>query len=335
MLALDGSAGGGQLLRTALALSAVTGRPFRMDDVRGERDDPGLRAQHCTAVDTLAAITGAEVTGAERGSTTVTFDPGEPRPGRYEADIGTAGSLTLLFDAVLPLAVGIDGALSVTATGGTDVKWSPTMAHYRCVKLPFLRDCGWHAAVDPDRPGFYSAGGGAATLHLAPSTPDALGCTERGEFEGARVYSTAAAELADADVAARQADAATDRLADAGLETVECVVGEGVADCPGSAVCVRLDYGDAVAGFDALGERGRPAEEVGGAAADAAINFDDGAGAVDAHLADQLVVPLALAGGAVRVPVVTDHVATNVALVAEFGFEVTVEERGTGVLLTA
>ncbi|MFB6217909.1 MAG: RNA 3'-terminal phosphate cyclase [Halobacteriaceae archaeon] len=331
MLELDGSAGGGQLLRTALSLSAVTGTPFEMSDVRGARDDPGLRPQHLTAVEVLAAVTDAAVEGAEPGATELTFRPGPPQPGHYEADIGTAGSLALLFDALLPLAVELDAPLSLAATGGTDVQWSPTAAHYRRVKLPLLRRHGLAAAVDEARPGFYPA----ATLYLAPSRPEPLALRERTAFAGARVYSTAATELADAGVARRQADAAAERLADAGLDPVERVVRTGDADCPGSAVCVRLDYGTGVAGFDALGERGTPAEEVGAAAADGAVAFDAGPGAVDGYLADQLVVVLALAGGTVRVPAVTDHVRTAVELVGEFGRDVTVEERERGALLSA
>jgi RNA 3'-terminal phosphate cyclase (ATP) len=335
MLDLDGSAGGGQLLRTALALSALAGEPFRMTGVRAERESPGLRPQHCAAVRVLGDVTDADVEGASEGSTELTFDPGRPRPGRYEVDVGTAGSLPLLFDAVLPLALDTPGPLSVTATGGTDVKWSPTTAHYRSVKLPLLGAAGLWGTLEVARPGFYPAGGGRATLSVAPSAPEPLELVERGDFEGARVYSTAATALDDAAVARRQAAAAAERLAAAGLDVYERVVRTADADSPGSAVCVRLDYGETRAGFDALGERGRPAEDVGETAADAAIDFENGVGAVDRHLADQLIVPLALAGGRVRIPAVTDHVETCVALLGEFGFEVALEGRPEGALLSA
>lgn len=335
MLELDGSAGGGQLLRTALALSAVTGRAFEMTGVRGARDDPGLRPQHVRAVELLAAVADADVEGADPNSTELVFDPGSPRGGRYEVEVTTAGSLTLLFDAVLPVAVAIEEPLVVAATGGTDVRWSPTAAHYRAVKLPLVRRHGLAAAVDIERPGFYPAGGGAATLHLAPSTPDGLALTRRGGFEGARVYATAATELADAGVARRGVDAAARELAGADLEVVERVLRVADADCPGAAVCVRLDYAGGVAGFDALGERGRPAEDVGRAATEAALAFEEGAGAVDRHLADQLVVMLAVAGGSVRIPSVTDHVRTAVDIVGAFGADVAVERRESGALLSA
>jgi RNA 3'-terminal phosphate cyclase (ATP) len=191
------------------------------------------------------------------------------------------------------------------------------------------------AAVELDRPGFYPVGGGAATLSVWPSAPDPPDLTDRGGFEGARVYSTAATALADADVARRQADAAADVLDRAGLDPVERVTRIADADCPGSSVCVRLDYAGGVAGFDRLGERGTPAEDVGSAAADAAVDFDEGAGAVDSHLGDQLVVVLALVGGQVRFPAVTDHVRTAVDLVDSFGLAIELRDGDRGALLSA
>lgn len=368
MLELDGADGGGQLVRTALALSAVTGEPFRMENVRGGRSEPGLRPQHLAAVRAVAAACDATVEADERGAETLVVEPGDLRGGTVAVDVGTAGSLTLVFDALLPLATALPAPLSVVATGGTDVKWSPPADYYRRVKLPLVREMGLAAAVDVDRRGFYPAGGGAATLYLAPSSPPPLSLPTRRGVTGWRVYSVASTDLADASVAERQAGAAVERLAedggvddggggeadavsddgpsedgrpdgengdDGGPGVVERTVTYAEADSSGTALVVRADCGASVAGFDALGERGRPAEDVGRAAADRALDFAAGGAPVDRHMADQVVVLLALAGGRVRVPAVTDHVAANVDLVSAFGFDVSVAAGEDGPVLVA
>lgn len=327
---LDGSEAGGQFLRTALALAALDGDPVKIEGIRGARSTPGLRPQHRTAVRLLSEICDAEVEGASEGSTDVTFRPDEIRGGRYSVDVGTAGSLTLLFDAVLPLATRIDEPLAVTATGGTDVKWSPTVAYFRRVKLPLLREYGLQAAVEVDRRGFYPAGGGRATLWLAPSSIDPIRLTERGTPTAARVDSVATTDLADASVAERQADAVIEGLEGSArddrpeLPVVERTVRSVDADSTGSAVLLRVDTETAVAGFDSLGEKGTPAEDVGQDVVDAVREFLAHDAPVDRHMGDQLAVFLALAGGRVRIPTATDHVRTVVDLLRSFGYDVSV-----------
>lgn len=333
MLEVDGSKGGGQLLRSALTLSALTGEPFRMTDIRGARPEPGLRPQHLAAVELLADVCDAEVSEVGTGTAELTFRPGAVQPGEYATDIGTAGSITLLFDALLPLATVLEGGLAVTARGGTHVKWSPTMAHYRQTKLPLVRRRGLQAAVDVERPGFYPAGGGAATLRIGPSSLSRFEMTERGAFERARIHSLASTDLADSSVAERQRDRAVERLSGVGLSVVERTVSYAAADSPGSAIAIRLDYERAVAGFDALGEAGKPAEDVADDCAETALAFDERPGAVDRHTADQLLVFLALAGGRLRVPEVTDHVETNSELLAEFGFDLRIDRDAQGALV--
>ncbi|MFC4552565.1 MULTISPECIES: RNA 3'-terminal phosphate cyclase [Halorussus] len=330
LLELDGSAGGGQLVRTALTLSAATNTPFRMIGIRGARPNPGLRHQHLAAVRAVASVCGATVDGAELGSETLTFRPDRLAGGRHEIEVGTAGSVSLVFDAVVPLALALDAPVGLTARGGTDVKWSPPMPYYRRVKLPLLRQWGLHAAVDLAETGYYPAGGGEATLWLAPSSPPPLELTERGSLDGARVHAKASADLADRGVADRLADAAVERLE--AESSSELSVGERTTAAvetasPGAGVTVALDFAETTAGFDALGERGRPAAAVGREAADAALAFlDETEAAVDAHLADQLVVLLALAGGLATIPRVTDHVETSLDLVAAFDRPVTLDD---------
>jgi len=335
MVEIDGSAGGGQILRTALTLSMLSGESVTVTDVRANRPDPGLKAQHLAAVEVAAAVSDATVSGAELGSETVEFDPGDPTGGRYEADVGTAGSLTLLFDTLLPLATVLEDPLSLSATGGTDVKWSPPLSSYRHVKLPLLREHGLAATVEPERPGFYPAGGGRATLHLWPSSVSPLaldGGAPGSDGPQARIYSLAADSLADADVADRQADAAERLLSDLAVESVHREVTYAAATSPGSSLVVALDGDGVIGGFDACGEKGKRAEAVASEAVADLQAFRETGAAVDEHLADQLLVFLALAGGRVVVPGLTDHVETNLAVLDEFGYDLTVEESDRGVV---
>ncbi|GAB7019594.1 RNA 3'-terminal phosphate cyclase [Halostagnicola bangensis] len=355
MRELDGADAGGQFLRTALSLSALESEPIRIENVRGDRSTPGLRPQHLAVLETMEAICDADVSGADVGSQTVTFEPNdgfEPNSdcrvsdqngisgGSYAVDIDTAGSITLLFDAVLSLATALEGPLTITVTGGTDVAWSPAIEYSTQVKLPLLRSFGLEACVDVDRRGFYPDGGGKATLHVAPSSLEPIALEMRGSIDGVRCYSTESASLSDSDVASRQVSGALERLSgtneslasnrsgDAGevgqheeLEVRTRRETTAASDSPGSAIVLRLEHAGGLAGFSALGERGKPAERVGEDAADAANRFLESSAAVDRHLGDQLLVFLALAGGRVRIPTVTEHVEASLELLEEFGFD--------------
>ncbi|WP_255148955.1 RNA 3'-terminal phosphate cyclase [Halorarius halobius] len=329
MLDLDGSDGGGQLVRSALTCSLATGEAFDLTGIRGERPDSGLSHQHLAAVEFAADLGEATVEGAELGSEHLRFEPGDVRAGIYDLDIGTAGSVTLLCDVAVPLSARLDAPLRVTVTGGTDVKWSPPVDYLRRVKLPMLRASGWGAALDVGRRGFYPVGGGEVTLSLHPCEPSPLDLTARGDRTGARVYAVESIDLADADVGQRLARTTVEGLEADGWDVVERRVTTADADSPGAAVVARLDYDGGVAGVSGLGEKGVPAEEVAEAAVEAAAAFEAGSGAVDAHLADQLVVPVALAGGRVAIPTVTRHVETNVDLVRAFGLDVSIDDGPT------
>jgi RNA 3'-terminal phosphate cyclase (ATP) len=333
MLEIDGGAGGGQIIRTALALSMVTETPVRLTDIRGSRPTPGLRPQHLAGVRVAEDVSDATVSGAAVGATELTFAPGSVSGGDYRVDIGTAGSVTLLFETVLPLAATLDEPLSLRATGGTDVKWSPSMAYYDRVKLPLLARYGVDAEVTLQRSGFYPAGGGRATLRVAPSSLSPVGLTDRGPLDRVVVHSKASTSLESKSVATRQADAASDALAAHGIGHVVEEPAYVPSTSPGSALLLEARYGASRAGFDALGERGKPSEGVAEEAVDAFEAFDETSAAVDDHLADQLLVVLALAGGTVRIPRITSHVRTNSAVVEAFGGELTWTASADGTVL--
>jgi RNA 3'-terminal phosphate cyclase (ATP) len=335
MITIDGEAGGGQMLRTALTLSLITDRPFEITEIRGNRPTPGLKPQHLTAVELAADLCDAELSGASQGSESLTFRPGSDWKTTLSADVGTAGSLTLLFDTVLPVASALDEQLSVTATGGTDVKWSPTVGHYRHVKLPLLARHGLQASVTLDRTGFYPAGGGKATLTAEPSTLSPLALDRRGGLDAISVYSKASADLEDSEVAARQAGRAAELLTDAGLPVADAHVAYVETDSTGSALVAAGEYERTILGVDALGEPGLPSEEVAAGAVERFVDLHRAGAVVDPHMADQTMVYLALAGGTVAIPRVTDHVETNLAVIEAFEQPLSLSERGGTHLLEA
>ena len=334
-LELDGSDGGGQLLRTALTLAALTGQGFEMTGVRGSRPEPGLRPQHLACVEAVAGLTDAAVAGGAVGSETLGFAPTRAPEGDVDVDVGTAGSVALVFDTVLPFAVAVDAPVTVTASGGTDVKWAPTLDFLRRVKLPLLARHGLAADVTVERRGFYPVGGGRATLCVAPSSLRPFALETRGT-PVASAHAVAAAALAD-DVPGRALARLRERLS---VPLTGTTVTRAETDSPGFALLVSVasppsGAGSGTrAGFDEVGERGVPAETVADSVVDAVHAWLDGTGVVDAFLADQLVVPLALGGGTVEVPRVTPHVRTSLELLEAFDYGLRTREDGERVVLS-
>lgn len=330
LLVVDGAAGGGQLLRSALSLAALTGTPFRMEGVRANRPAPGLRPQHLAAVELLADLSDGAIEGAEVGAETVTFRPGDARNTPLTADVPTAGSVTLLFDAVLPVAATYDEPFSLSASGGTDVKWAPTLAYLRRVTLPVLAATGLDASVDRRAVGFYPAGGGEARLRVRPVALSPLDLRERGALNRVEVYSTASESLAGAEVADRQAARARERLGEAGLSPDVRRVEYVETRSPSSSILCCGVYEGTRLGASALGERGVPSETVADRAVDRFFEYHEAPGAVDPHTADQVMTTLAVAGGRVSIPRVTDHVETNRDVLRAFGCDVSLDRASGG-----
>lgn len=321
MIDVDGSDGGGQLVRSAVGLAALLGEPVTVESVRGARDDPGLKHQHVAAVECLAALTAATVEGNRLGSDRLVFDPGTVTPGHYEVDVGTAGATTLVADTLLPLALTIDEPLSVSITGGTDVKWSPPAEYLRQVKLPLLRQFGLSSTVEIDRRGYYPAGGGTLTLHVGPSAVDALQLTERGDHGGIAAFGVASADLEDARVAERLVEAVRDQT-DEPLDHWRVEYDDSPET--GAGVVLAAAYDHTTLGASALGEPGTPAETVASTAVERLTEARAGSAAVDSHMADQLLAILALVGGEIRIPRRTDHVDASLKLLDTFGVPVDV-----------
>lgn len=332
--------GGGQVVRTAVALAAVTGTELVLEHVRADRDSPGLKRQHLACVETLAATCDASLDGAEVGSRRLRFAPDGPvAGGLYEVDIGTAGSVTLLAQAVLPAAFHADGRVELAARGGTDVAWSPTADYLRHVTLPLLARAGVDASFKVHRRGHYPEGGGEVTLTVTPGPLEPLRIEESGGLWEIRGIS----EVANLDrgIAERQRDAAREALLEAGVEAPIAIEIEEAEDAysTGTSITLWAEHDEATAGGDgprapgtvlggsALGEPGKPAEEVGREAAGRLHDALQAPGTVDRHTADQLVPYVALGGGRYVAPEATSHLETNAWVCRRFGLDVAVESR--------
>jgi len=325
---IDGSygEGGGQILRTALALSAIRAVPIRVVRIRARRRNPGLAAQHLATVRACAAIVDAEVSGASLGSTELFFRPRRPpRAGRYAFDIGaarrggSAGAATLLLQTVLLALAFADGASEVEVRGGTHVPWSPPFDYLESVWADALREMGLRTELELARPGWYPAGGGRVRARVTgPVAFRPLVRTERGLLRSVRGYALSS-KLAP-HVLDRMARTCIDTLAPLGVP-VRIERQRPDASSPGAALTLVAQYDGGRAGFSALGERGLPAEEVARRACADLIAFHATEAAVDPHLADQLLLPCALASGPSRFTTSerTMHLVTNAWLLGRLG----------------
>ena len=322
MLTLDGSQGegGGQILRTALALSAVTGQPFEMVKIRARRPVPGLRPQHLAAVRATTLVTSARVGGVFEGSPDLRFEPGPISAGDYRFEIATAGASTLVLQTVLvPLATA-SAPSRVAVTGGTHVKAAPSFEFLARNWGGTVARMGLEARFELVRAGFYPPGGGEVRAEVSPWTrPAGLRLEDRGALVALRGVS-GAGKLEG--VAQRQADAARERLWEARRLESSWEVVDVPAASRGSYLLAEAIFERSRAAFGLLGEKGLRAEALGDRAARAVLGFLDGEAAVDPHLADQLAVPLAVGGlgGRVATSVVTPHLVTVADVVARFGF---------------
>jgi RNA 3'-terminal phosphate cyclase (ATP) len=324
---IDGSygEGGGQVLRTALTLSTLTGRPVRITEIRAGRSKPGLAPQHLTGLLALGEVCDAAVEGAKIGSTEVVFEPSSPaKSGDYTFDVsdvahgGSAGSATLILQALLlPLALA-PGPSKLTVKGGTHVPWSPPFDFISEVYLPLLSRMGVTASCRLVAWGFYPAGGGRISVEIEPADGiSAIDLTERGALRN--VQGRAVACNLKSHIAVRMINRSRNLLA--GLDapctiTPERVKGKG----PGASLFLRAEYENLIVGFSALGAPRKPSEKVAEEACAELSEYDESGATAPPHLADQLLLPSALASGSSRLHTsrVTRHLLTNAHVIREF-----------------
>lgn len=318
MLHLDGSIGegGGQILRTALSLSMITATPFRIERIRARRPRPGLLRQHLTCVKAAQAISGAKVEGAELRSTALTFAPGPISGGEHRFAIGSAGSTTLVAQTLLPALFFARAPSRIRISGGTHNQSSPPFPFLERAFLPLVRRIGFDVTATLLRPGFYPAGGGEIEIAVTPGKgPQPLVLDEPGALQARRVEAIVA--NLPFDIAEREVATALGILKAAPGEGR--ALGEARADGHGNVVTVALACEHVTELFTGFGERGRSAEAVATDAARAAVRWlGAGVGAGD-HLADQLLLPMALgAGGAFTTLAPSPHTLTNMAVIEKF-----------------
>ncbi|WP_048148447.1 RNA 3'-terminal phosphate cyclase [Palaeococcus ferrophilus] len=316
MIEIDGSygEGGGQIIRTSVALSAITGKSVRIVNIRANRPNPGLRPQHLHAVLALKELTDGRVKGARVGSKTLEFHPGELRGGRIEVNVGTAGSISLVLQALLPAMAFSPEPVEFRISGGTDVAWSPPIDYMKHVTLFALERIGVMVNLEVERRGHYPKGGGVVRGSVEPWKRRKPLVAERFS-EIKRISGISHATNLPSHVAERQARAAEEVLRDYNVE-IELEVSKSLG--PGSGIVLWAETDALRLGGDALGRRGKPAEVVGREAALELKEELEGGCAVDRFLGDQVIPFMAFSGGRICVSKVTNHLRTNVWVVERF-----------------
>jgi len=320
---IDGSygEGGGQSLRTAVALACLTGRKIVVENIRKGRKQPGLKPQHMAGIRVAAQMCSAEVEGLEPRSTRLSFAPGEIKSGDYRVDIGTAGSITLLLQTVLPIMLSFSGPGSIEIRGGTDVSFAPTIDYYRRVLFPILNAHGARIDAEVLERGYYPEGGGLVRVRVAPDAMGRIEILERGverekiawfnsralpEHIGARIKKTLNKE---------------------GIKTVNFDV-RSSGRSRGCSLLLTTEFSHTIFGADVLCRRGVPAEKIAMRAVSALNSELRSRGTVDSHMADHLPVFAFLSGAVAYIPAKwTEHLRTNLWLVKQFGAEVIEKDR--------
>jgi RNA 3'-terminal phosphate cyclase (ATP) len=321
MLEIDGSqkSGSGTILRLSIALAAILEEPLHIYNIRHKRRQPGLRPQHLESVNTAAKLCNAETEGATPSSREVWFKPNTIKGGEVKAEIGTAGSISMLLLTVLPICAYAKGNVRVHVLGGgTDVRYAPTINYMKYVLLPALKQMGLDASLAVKRFGYYPKGSGESILDVNP-TPQIkpLNLKDFGEIEAIDGVSVCTF-LKKQRVAERQAEAAARTLKNRGYTTnIDVVNDQSNPIQKGSSITLwTKNCKEALIGGDAIGELRKPAEAVGREAAENLLKETEAKATVDVHLADMLVPYIALAKGASTYYTrkITEHIETNIWL---------------------
>ena len=310
----------------------MTTRAFRLENIRAGRRKPGLLPQHLSAVRAAAAISGAVVSGDRLGSTELAFAPAHPpRRGRFTFDVaetaerGSAGSVTLILQTLLAPLACADGPSTLLLRGGTHVEWAPPFDHLVNSYFPVLRRMGFRVDAELNRWGWYPVGGGEVICRIAPGEadrgdflPNAVQLLRRGALH--KIAGRAVAANLPAHIPQRMTDRARAAFSDLGVPVeieAQCVT----AACPGAGIFLLAKYEEVDASFSALGRRGKPSEAVADEAVAALREHHASGAAVELHLADQLLLPLALAAGASAFTAArpTGHLVTNAWAISQFG----------------
>ncbi|GJQ24783.1 MAG: RNA 3'-phosphate cyclase [Planctomycetia bacterium] len=320
VITIDGSfgEGGGQILRTALSLSAITQRPFEIHNIRAHRKTPGLSHQHLQSVNATASICNAEVIGNHLRSTNLKFFPGEIQAGTYHFDIGTAGSVSLVLQTIFyPLSLA-NKPSSLTIIGGTHVSHSPSADYLTHQWLYFLEKIGFAAEIQTLRAGFYPRGGGEIIVKINPQNPlNPIHLEERGEL--LIVHGISTVSNLDSNIAQRQQTQARKKFIERSIPH-KIEISKIPAIGKGTMLLLVGKFGKSQCCYFSLGAIGKRAETVADEACDKFFYFLETKGVIDEYLADQLIIPLALTKGLSQytTPRITQHLLTNIEIVKLF-----------------
>jgi len=316
---VDGSMGegGGQILRTSLALACITGRNLHIENIRAARRKPGLAKQHLSCVRAACEICGGQCKGAAIGSQVLDFQPGPIRGGNYTFDIGSAGSATLVIQTILPALFLADKPSTVTVSGGTHNPWAPPFDFLAETFLPAIKTAGFDADCKLEKYGFFPAGGGKIALNIRPQQEkpnQQIGFREPAENIQihARIYT---AKLPD-HIAQRQNKLLLQsKLKFRNIQHIEVTNSDG----PGNCVMLRLCDGDRTTIFTAFGQKGKPSEKVVGEVVNIAADFLPSGAAIDHFLADQLLIYMAISkAGCYTTNELSTHLITNIETIKKF-----------------
>ncbi len=320
MIEIDGSIGegGGQVLRTSLSLSLITSQAIKIWKIRAGRKPAGLRPQHLKSVQAVKEISGGTVSGAEIGSTLVEFTPGSVKPGKYTFDISTAGSTSLLLQAIfLPLSL-VDGHSKITIYGGTHVPWSPCFHYLAWHWLPYLSQMGFNHEISLDLAGYYPKGGGKISVDIFPHEKlIPINLVHRGKVKEIRGVS--AVSNLPRKIAERQRNQVLKRLGSR-YPLNDIRIKDLPSNYKGTLLLLLVSCEYSRACFFGLGELGKPAEQVADEAVDSMLAYLDTDGAIDPYLADQLLLPLAVIKEPSKLSTskVTSHLFTNARIIQRF-----------------
>jgi RNA 3'-phosphate cyclase len=337
-LEVDGSQGegGGQILRTALAFSGILSKPVKVAKIRAGRPTPGLKRQHVSAVEVLAEVFGGEVIGAKEGSSEVTFVPGSPLGGSLAFDMGTAASITLVLQALVPAVAIAGSSLSIELVGGTDVPWSPTFDYFRDVVKQAFGAIGIKFEATAIRRGYYPRGGGMVKASIEPcKSVVPLDLRVRPSLTDVGIRSRCGG--LPRHVAERQLGAASAVLTKSGIRMGRSEVAAEQTLSPGSSVLVYSTALGFYLGSDAIGARGKRAEAVGADAANRFVALAASGACLDSNLADMLIPLLSLAPGPsmVKIPEGTSHLESGLRLAKQFtSCTYSVDQKGNSSLVT-
>jgi len=311
--------GGGQIIRTSISLAALTGEEVHITKIRHKRPNPGLQPQHLTAAKALAILCDAKIEGLTQGSTELSFRPRGHKSGKFKFDVGTAGSVSLVLQALMPCVAFAPDHVELELTGGTDVKWSPSIDYVRLVILPTLHLMEYEINLMVKRRGHYPKGGGTVIFSaIPPKKLRAVTLTKRDQLKSIEGISHCV--KLPSHVAQRQADAAKHILTRAGYEEPKVIVETNSRDQDphigsGSGITVLANHANgSTIGADSLGERGKPAEQVGEEAANKLLEELNSQASLDRHMGDILIPYMAVAEGHSEISVsqITMHTLTNI-----------------------